>query len=45
LEASLTALAARGDLMELKRRSVRGHRARREFAIGRLNLHRDGYGF
>src|ERR1039457_6370152 len=45
LEAALTRLTARGDLIEPKS----GHSVvtppTRAFARGRLNLHKDGYGF
>src|SRR5947209_2194765 len=45
LESSLARLTARGDLIELRS----GHYAviarSREFAVGRLQMHRDGYGF
>jgi ribonuclease R len=45
LETALARLAARGDLIELRS----GHYAvtgrTREFAVGRLQMHRDGYGF
>lgn len=45
LETALARLAAHGDLIELRS----GHYAlasrSREFAVGRLNMHRDGYGF
>src|SRR5271157_1317097 len=45
VETALARLAARGDLIELRS----GHYAltvgSREFAVGRLNMHRDGYGF
>ena len=45
LDAALTRLTARGDLMELKGGQYIVTARSREFAIGRLNLHRDGYGF
>jgi ribonuclease R len=45
LEAALARLTARGDLIELRS----GHYAltsrSREFAVGRLHMHREGYGF
>jgi ribonuclease R len=45
LESGLARLTARGDLIELRS----GHYAviarSREFAVGRLQMHRDGYGF
>jgi ribonuclease R len=45
LEAALTRLAARGTLIELRGGQYVVTERSREFAIGRLNLHRDGYGF
>ena len=45
LDAALARLTARGDLMELKGGQYVVTARSREFAIGRLNLHRDGYGF
>ena len=45
LEAALTRLTARGDLIELKSGQYVVTTRTREFAVGRLNLHRDGYGF
>jgi ribonuclease R len=45
LEAALDRLAARGDLIELKSGQYVVTSRSREFAVGRLNLHRDGYGF
>ena len=45
MEAALTRLAARGDLIELKSGQYVVTARTREFAVGRLNLHRDGYGF
>src|ERR1019366_1833758 len=45
LEAALTRLTARGDLIELKSGQYVVTTHTREFAVGRLNLHRDGYGF
>ena len=45
LEAALTRLTARGDLIELKSGQYVVTSRTREFAVGRLNLHRDGYGF
>src|SRR5664279_5089250 len=45
LEAALTRLTARGDLIELKSGQYVVTARTREFAVGRLNLHRDGYGF
>src|SRR5580704_17410231 len=45
LEAALTRLTARGDLIELRSGHYVVTARSREFAIGRLNVHRDGYGF
>src|SRR5436309_339281 len=45
LDAALTRLVARGDLIELKSGQYVVTTRSREFAVGRLNLHRDGYGF
>jgi ribonuclease R len=45
LETSLARLAARGDLIELRGGQFVLTERSREFAVGRLNLHRDGYGF
>jgi ribonuclease R len=45
LEASLARLAARGDLVELRNGQFVVTSRSREFAVGRLNMHRDGYGF
>src|ERR1035437_8695310 len=45
LEAALTRLPARGELIELKSGQYVVTARTREFAVGRLNLHRDGYGF
>ncbi len=45
LEAALARLTARGELIELRGgHSVAAARSR-EFVVGRLNMHRDGYGF
>src|SRR5437763_3382560 len=38
-------MAARGDLIELRGDQYVVTERSREFAVGRLNLHRDGYGF
>ncbi len=45
LEAALNRLVARGDLIEMRsgHYTVRSHA--RDVAVGRLNMHRDGYGF
>jgi len=45
LEASLARLAARGDLIELRSGHFAVTARSREFAVGRLQMHRDGYGF
>ena len=45
LEAALVRLTARGDLIELRGGQHIVTERSREFAVGRLSLHRDGYGF
>lgn len=45
LESALDRLAARGDLIETKSGNYVVTRLSREYAIGRLKVHRDGYGF
>jgi ribonuclease R len=45
LEAALARLTARGDLLEMRAGHYTVTARSREFAIGRLNMHRDGYGF
>src|SRR6185437_1676959 len=45
LEAALARLASRGDLIELRGGQYVLTERSREFAVGRLSLHRDGYGF
>jgi ribonuclease R len=45
LETALARLAARGDLIELRGGQYVVTARSREFAVGRLNQHRDGYGF
>jgi len=45
LETALARLAARGDLLELRSGHYAVTAGSREFAVGRLNMHRDGYGF
>jgi ribonuclease R len=45
LETALARLAARGDLIELRSGHFAVTARSREFATGRLNMHRDGYGF
>jgi len=45
LETLLARLVARGDLVETRSGHFAATRANREFAVGRLSMHRDGYGF
>jgi ribonuclease R len=45
LEAALARLTARGDLIELRSGHFAVTARSREFAVGRLNMHKDGYGF
>ena len=45
LEQSLERLAARGDLVQTRAGNYVVTAASREFAAGRLRMHRDGYGF
>ena len=45
LETSLARLIARGDLIELRAGHYAVTARSREFAVGRLQMHRDGYGF
>src|SRR3954471_18093004 len=45
LETALKRLAARGDLIELHSGKYAVTSLSREFAVGRLAMHRDGYGF
>jgi ribonuclease R len=45
LESALARLTARGDLIELRSGHYAVTSRSREFAVGRLNMHRDGYGF
>ncbi|HWR51134.1 MAG TPA: VacB/RNase II family 3'-5' exoribonuclease [Bryobacteraceae bacterium] len=45
LEQALGRLAARGDVIEVRPGHYFATRQSREFAIGRLQMHRDGYGF
>jgi ribonuclease R len=45
LELALARLTARGDLVELRSGHYVVTARSREFAVGRLNMHRDGYGF
>ena len=44
LEAALERLTARGDLLEVRTGHFTVTARSREFAVGRLNMHRDGYG-
>ncbi len=45
LENALARLTARGELIELRSGHYAVTARSREFAIGRLNMHKDGYGF
>src|SRR5436309_12748500 len=45
LEATLARLTAQGDLIELRSGHYAVTALSREFAVGRLQMHRDGYGF
>jgi ribonuclease R len=45
LEAALARLTARGDVIELRSGQFAVTSRSREFAVGRLNMHKDGYGF
>jgi ribonuclease R len=45
MEAALLRLTARGDLIELRSGHYVVTARSREFAVGRLNMHKDGYGF
>jgi ribonuclease R len=45
LENALARLTARGDLIELRSGHYAVTARSREFAVGRLNMHKDGYGF
>ena len=45
VEAELTRLAARGEIVETRSGHYVAVGASREFAAGRLNVHRDGYAF
>jgi ribonuclease R len=45
LEAALDRLVARGDLIEIKPGQYTVRARAREFAVGRLHMHREGYGF
>jgi ribonuclease R len=45
LENALARLTARGDLIELRSGHYAVTARSREFTVGRLNMHKDGYGF
>ena len=45
LETMLARLAAKGDLLEIRAGHFAATRGNREFVVGRLSKHRDGYGF
>jgi len=45
LETTLARLTARGDLIETRSGQYAVTARSREFVVGRLNMHRDGYGF
>src|SRR5262249_30981614 len=45
LEAALDRLSARGELIELRSGHYTATSRTREFAAGRIHMHRDGYGF
>ena len=45
LDALVARLTARGDLIETRSGHFVATRGNREFAVGRLSMHRDGYGF
>src|SRR5690242_4276247 len=45
LETALARLTARGDLIELRSGQYAVTARSREFLVGRLNMHREGYGF
>ncbi len=45
LETALSRMTARGDLIELRSGQYAVTSMSREFAVGRLAMHRDGYGF
>jgi ribonuclease R len=45
IEAALARLTARGDLIELRSGHFVVTARSREFVVGRLNMHKDGYGF
>ncbi|HZU28318.1 MAG TPA: VacB/RNase II family 3'-5' exoribonuclease, partial [Bryobacteraceae bacterium] len=45
LESALDRLAARGEVIETRSGHYVSTRNNREFSVGRLSMHRDGYGF
>ncbi len=45
LEAALERLVERGELLEVRSGHYTATARGREFAVGRMNIHRDGYGF
>ena len=45
LESELARLAERGDIVETRSGHYTATGVSSEFAVGRLNVHRDGYGF
>jgi ribonuclease R len=45
LDTMLARLAAKGDLIEIRAGHFALTRGNREFVVGRLSIHRDGYGF
>src|SRR5205814_1320964 len=45
IEASLDRLAARGELVEMHNGHYVATAGNREFAVGRVSIHRDGFGF
>ena len=45
LESALDRLTSKGDLVELRSGHFIATRFSREYTVGRLNMHRDGYGF
>src|SRR3978361_340563 len=45
IEASLDRLSERGDLIELRNGNYTVTATSREFAVGRVSVHKDGFGF
>jgi ribonuclease R len=45
LEAALERLVERGELIEVRKDHFTATAKNREFAVGRMSIHRDGYGF